>query len=692
MASHILCSEWYPNSGNSSPAYFIGVHISPQLIRQLTLKKLVILVHPASRSFQHRASSVISVSIPSQIAHRLYLTLLQDHRHTELNGQGSHLGIVSSRKPFEQFDQEIVLDVKETQSFYLTSLLSVQGRIRKVADRDGTYEQSMHAHHFVQLQLHSFQSPIARLPDELLEAIFCYFNLLLTEEVVDFLSIPLVCRKWLHTWSPYLKEPSSSRQKAQRLKRLPCSGRLWKNILYTSRDDEDDVDVKTLVSAAPNVSRVALYHCPRIWFRKIDVLESLTFLIKLSELEVTGRCNYSCLGWTMEDVSWFLRNTKGNEPWKALVLLGLSDFVFNRRRRFSSKYNSLRKLVIQGCDINRPSFIECLSIAEFQGLQFLELSYCWPVPAPLEDVVFNARHQESLQALVVHFSSFHPDDLDIILSSRLQQAIQLHNFSSITDIDLDGGHDNSHVVSPDFFLAMRRAVSQRRLTWQKVQIKWCSMDFQGFTDFFDIIFETDDLFEFRLHLFFGDWEEEHLQEAQAYFTRLTDHFPESELREQFEGVEERDWPLETVEDRTWTFDTTILFYAEALYSWFGDEEGDLRLERGDVVGVTAVRDTGWWEGVRCRFSMHGDIPSNFVRRIQTRSEGHRASFEELILFYALALYDFSSERHGDLRFKKGDMLAITGTYMNEQDGWWIGKKLSFHESGSIPSNFMRQFR
>ena len=57
-------------------------------------------------------------------------------------------------------------------------------------------------------------------------------------------------------------------------------------------------------------------------------------------------------------------------------------------------------------------------------------------------------------------------------------------------------------------------------------------------------------------------------------------------------------------------------WAEALYDFAAQEEGDLELKVGDMVRVTEhVQDDGWWEGSKSSgfSSVSGSFPAQYVK-------------------------------------------------------------------------------
>ena len=58
-------------------------------------------------------------------------------------------------------------------------------------------------------------------------------------------------------------------------------------------------------------------------------------------------------------------------------------------------------------------------------------------------------------------------------------------------------------------------------------------------------------------------------------------------------------------------------------------------------------------------------------------------------YLCVAKYNFSSERDGDLSFKKGDLLYIIN---DDHDGWWFAKAKHSDQEGFIPSNYVEEFK
>lgn len=80
---------------------------------------------------------------------------------------------------------------------------------------------------------------------------------------------------------------------------------------------------------------------------------------------------------------------------------------------------------------------------------------------------------------------------------------------------------------------------------------------------------------------------------------------------------------------------------QAEYSFQGENNDELRFEKGDIITVTQREDGGWWEGTLAEKT--GWFPSNYVREYKGKSFVQSAMIEStphLVTNPFLILYIF----------------------------------------------------
>ncbi|KAJ7189888.1 hypothetical protein GGX14DRAFT_484250 [Mycena pura] len=157
----------------------------------------------------------------------------------------------------------------------------------------------------------------------------------------------------------------------------------------------------------------------------------------------------------------------------------------------------------------------------------------------------------------------------------------------------------------------------------------------------------------------------------------------------------------------------IMFFVTAQYDYTATIDEEFDFQAGDVIGVTATPDDGWWSGELLDDSRRKDgkhiFPSNFVT-LKSSQAGLAVTStskvspnliaplptpvpplvdEKRILFIVEALYDYTATIDEEFDFQAGDIIGVTAT---PDDGWWSGELLDDerrkHGKHIFPSNFV----
>jgi len=127
-------------------------------------------------------------------------------------------------------------------------------------------------------------------------------------------------------------------------------------------------------------------------------------------------------------------------------------------------------------------------------------------------------------------------------------------------------------------------------------------------------------------------------------------------------------------------DNGVLFYVKALFDASSSGLDDILFKEGDVIGVTAAPDDGWWSGILLDASRQTRertlFPRNFVEGILppgAQGAANAGAGDEAdampILFYALATNDRAADDAEELSISAEDVIAIVEM---PGDGWWRG--------------------
>jgi hypothetical protein len=112
--------------------------------------------------------------------------------------------------------------------------------------------------------------------------------------------------------------------------------------------------------------------------------------------------------------------------------------------------------------------------------------------------------------------------------------------------------------------------------------------------------------------------------------------------------------------------------AKALYDYAAAEAGELPFKKGDVLSVTMVDESGWWEG---EFNgAVGLFPGNHVQMLDDNSKKARKKVK--------ILFDFDASSPDELTVKEGQTISVE----SENQGWYIGVNEK-GETGLFPANY-----
>ncbi|XP_075263165.1 growth factor receptor-bound protein 2-like [Convolutriloba macropyga] len=115
----------------------------------------------------------------------------------------------------------------------------------------------------------------------------------------------------------------------------------------------------------------------------------------------------------------------------------------------------------------------------------------------------------------------------------------------------------------------------------------------------------------------------------------------------------------------------------------GDFEISVKKNQNEVVSHKILRDGSW------RFFLWV-VKFNTINKLV---DYHRAAtidrdgelyLKDCVETHVKAEWDFTSDKEGELSFKKGDPIEVLGS--NESEGWWFGR-LKWSQNGLFPSNY-----
>ena len=124
----------------------------------------------------------------------------------------------------------------------------------------------------------------------------------------------------------------------------------------------------------------------------------------------------------------------------------------------------------------------------------------------------------------------------------------------------------------------------------------------------------------------------------------------------------------------------MMYEAEVLFDFEGQESGDLTVRRGDVLSVVAEYEGRWCKAERKGDGGKGEkeaglVPLPYVRRIDATQE-RRDAFR--------ALYSHAARNAAELGFEEGDVLTV----IDQQGGrgWWRAEHRG--RRGIVPANYL----
>ena len=111
----------------------------------------------------------------------------------------------------------------------------------------------------------------------------------------------------------------------------------------------------------------------------------------------------------------------------------------------------------------------------------------------------------------------------------------------------------------------------------------------------------------------------------------------------------------------------------AKYDYESNTHNDSSFRRGDKLCIVEKTDDDWWLACSPETGREGYIPSNHVVELNNP--------------VYTALYDFQSQKEGQLSFKEDDKLLIVHT----GDGqWWFARSQASGKEGYVPWNYLAE--
>jgi len=133
--------------------------------------------------------------------------------------------------------------------------------------------------------------------------------------------------------------------------------------------------------------------------------------------------------------------------------------------------------------------------------------------------------------------------------------------------------------------------------------------------------------------------------------------------------------------------------ARAQYDYDAEEDNELSFKEGDIIIITKIDDSGWWEG--SLGSKTGMFPGNYVELIADETE--KSATKPLPLptksnqnskntlpkkeRKCKAIFDFSGDGDDELSISEGDIITI----LSEAEGWILGVNQKGSQ-GLFPAN------
>ncbi|KAH8927797.1 hypothetical protein BT69DRAFT_1387107 [Atractiella rhizophila] len=335
------------------------------------------------------------------------------------------------------------------------------------------------------------ESPIAALPAEILSLIF--EQLVLGDRDTHKIC-STVCKLWWDHMRILDPEPSSGFIKYRKLVSYPKTRRFWTE-LHCNFKDSPRVNVRNLIDLAIDFQQaitVVSLSClsPSNLFDDGNGLMGLATLSSIQSLTL--------LGWSQESLHNFLKATCS---WKKLCMIHLVGW-----RHINVLPASLA--LMEETDVQLPTPVNLSEVSlqhiyvprfihpVFSGpkLSILRIHSCLLVGFPS-----SYRPQTSSPSFCLHTH-------DMVFSKSLQPVALL----DMTKIILDGGHEDSNILTPDLFSSIGPRFNRFNFSQlSSLNLYFCSLDFHGFLDFLTGYAPR----QIAIELFFGEWEEEEIRSA-----------------------------------------------------------------------------------------------------------------------------------------------------------------------------------
>jgi len=116
--------------------------------------------------------------------------------------------------------------------------------------------------------------------------------------------------------------------------------------------------------------------------------------------------------------------------------------------------------------------------------------------------------------------------------------------------------------------------------------------------------------------------------------------------------------------------------AKANFQYDPEEDNELGFSEGDIIVVTKIDDSGWWEG-ECK-GKTGMFPGNYVELIP---DGSVTSKDRK----CVAIFDFTAGTEDELTIVEGDLIKID----SEAEGWMLGTN-ERGQQGLFPANYVEE--
>ncbi|KAH8923734.1 hypothetical protein BT69DRAFT_1281223 [Atractiella rhizophila] len=360
---------------------------------------------------------------------------------------------------------------------------------------------------------------IAQLPTEILSLVLDFLSFgnyeysikgVSDEHLVSFIRVSAVCQLWKVISVPFLNGDVSVKERHSRLKVFPDAGRLWEVLRFETRwDDGISIEMATnIITGSPNVSLVTTDAFWNEEEAKI-VLHAIEGLRRLDYVNFGGR---GLRRWKREEVESFMRRT--GHRITSFCAFDVEDSIPSASPDLQLS-SALKRLALQ-------AYPPLPSLSFPQTLTLLRLSDMCPLPPS----VSGSCLPPLLEHLDIALAPYSPDGKISVLLTPLD----LSHLEHLTHLELDGGHDTSNLVFPQFFHTLRNAIGI-----SYIDVRYCVVDWEFigvvFSDFIRWFFgdrgkiEVWDTLEeaersrrdryLKVQPFFGEWLEEEICEASS---------------------------------------------------------------------------------------------------------------------------------------------------------------------------------